>query len=99
MLLTEALSMLGEKRRQQILERVGQLLAGIDPEVHLLEVVLDSTREQLAFVMQKGEWPIVLGMNYLEYVSHRDEELRSRLEEGLKKRLAAARQRQAREEE
>ncbi len=91
--------MLSEERRQKILERVGGLLAGIDPEVHLLDVLLDSTREQLALVMQKGEWPIVLGMDYLDYVSHRDEELRSRLEVGLKKRLEAARERQAREQD
>ena len=91
--------MLGEERRQKILERVGGLLAAIDPEVHLLDVVLDSTRQQLAFVMQKGAWPIVLGMNWLDYVSHRDEELRTRLAEGLKKRLEAARERQAREQE
>ncbi len=91
--------MLGEERRQRILDRVSGLLAKIDPEVHLLEVLLDSTRQQLAFVMQKGEWPIVLGMNWLDYVSHGDEELRSRLADGLKKRLEAARQRQAREED
>ena len=91
--------MLSEERKQKILERVGGLLTGIDPEVHLLDVLLDSTREQLALVMQKGEWPIVLGMDYLEYVSHRDEELRSRLEAGLNKRLEAARERQAREQE
>lgn len=91
--------MLGEERRQRILERVGGLLAGIDPEVHLLDVLLDSTREQLAFVMQKGEWPLVLGMNYLDYVSHRDEELCRLLEAGLNKRLEAARERQAREQD
>ncbi|MBI3670948.1 MAG: hypothetical protein HY237_14350 [Acidobacteria bacterium] len=91
--------MLGEERRQRILERVGGLLAGIDHEVHLLDVLLDSTREQLAFVMQKGEWPLVLGMNYLDYVSHRDEELCRLLEAGLNKRLEAARERQAREQD
>ena len=91
--------MLGEERRQKILDRVGGLLAGIDPEVHLIDVVLDSTRQQLAFVMQRDEWPIVLGMSWLDYVSHRDEELRTRLADGLKKRLEAARYRQAREED
>lgn len=91
--------MLGEERKQNLLQRVGGLLAGIDPEVHLLDVLLDSTREQLAFIMQKGEWPIVLGMSYLDYVSHRDEELCHRLEAGLKRRLEVARERQAREQE
>jgi hypothetical protein len=91
--------MLGEDRRNKILQRVGPLLHDIDPDVHLHEVVLDSTRQQLAFVMQKGEWPIVIGMNWLEYVSHRDEELKERLAESLKTRLETARQRQEREEE
>ncbi len=91
--------MLSEERRQKILSRVSALLAGIDPEVRLLDVFPDSTRQQLAFVMQKGEWPIVLGINWLDYVSHRDEELRTRLADGLKKRLEVARERQARAEE
>jgi hypothetical protein len=96
---THTLNMLGEERRQKIFDRVKGLLLQIDPEVSLIDVFLDSTRQQLAFVMQKHEWPILLGMNWLDYVSHRDEELRIRLEEGLKKRLEAARQRQARAEE
>lgn len=91
--------MLGEERRKQILTRVEKLLAELDPEVRLLEVLLDSTRQQLAFVMQKGEWPIVLGMNWLDYVSHRDDELKRRLDEGVKARLALAQERQQREEE
>lgn len=89
--------MLGEERRNKILERVRALLHAIDPEVRLHEVLLDSTRQQLAFVMQKGEWPIVIGMNWLDYVSHRDEELKQRLADGLARRLQAARQRLARE--
>jgi hypothetical protein len=85
--------MLSEDRRTKVLERVGRLIQEVDPAVHLHEVLLDSTRQQLAFVMQKGEWPIVLGMNYLDYVSLRDEELRSRLSSGLQQRLAAVQQR------
>ena len=90
--------MLGEDRRNKILQRVAGLLRQVDPEVRLHEVLLDSTRQQLAFVMQKGEWPIVIGMNWLEYVSHRDEELKERLAQSLKLRMEKARQRQEREE-
>ena len=89
--------MLGEETRQKILRRVRGLLASIDPGVQLVDVILDSTRQQLAFVMQKGEWPLVVGMTWLDYASHRDEELKSRLEQGLKQRLEAARERQASE--
>jgi hypothetical protein len=91
--------MIGEDRRRQIMTRVTPLLQAIDPEVQLLEVLLDSTRQQLAFVMQKGEWPVVVGMNWLDYVSHRDEELQARLQEGIAQRLQVVQQRQAREEE
>lgn len=90
--------MLSEERRKQILERVGRLLQQIDTEVHLHEVMLDSTRKQLAIFMQKGEWPVVVGMNYLDYVSLRDDDLMAHLQDGLRKRLEGAMQRQAREE-
>ena len=91
--------MLGEERRTKILERVAPLLRQIDPEVRLHDVLLDSTRQQLAFVMQKGELPIVLGMNWLEYVSHRDEDLKNRLAEGLAQRVQAAKRREQEEGE
>ena len=91
--------MLSEETRRKILARVDSLLASIDPQVHLVDVFLDSTRTQLAFVLQKGEWPIIVGMSWLDYVSHRDEALRSRLEVGLRKRLEVAREREAREAE
>lgn len=82
--------MLSEERRAKILDRIGRLLKEVDGEVHLHEVLLDSTRQQLAFVMQKGEWPIVLGMNYLDYVSFRDDDLKTRIASGLRERLVAA---------
>jgi len=85
--------MLSEERRAKMLDRVGRLLKEVDGDVHLHEVLLDSTRQQLAFVMQKGEWPIVLGMNYLDYVSFRDDDLKARLVSGLRERLEAAQRR------
>jgi len=87
--------MLGEETKQKIVRRVQGLLSAIDPDVHLLDVILDSTRQQLAFVMQKGEWPIVVGMGWLDYVSHRDEDLKNRLGQGLHLRLEVARTRPA----
>lgn len=91
--------MLNDETRHRILERVGALLARIDSDVHLLDVLLDSTRTQLAFMLQKGEWPIVLGMDWLDYVSRKDEDLLVRLREGLTERLAVAQKREAREGE
>ncbi|MCL6566445.1 MAG: hypothetical protein K6U09_08485 [Acidobacteriia bacterium] len=90
--------MLSEERREKILRRVEPLLRAVDPDVRLIDVILDSTREQLAFVMQKGEWPIVVGLNWLDYVSHRDDELREQLAAGLARRLEKARSKPAEEE-
>lgn len=89
--------MLSKDRRNKILGRVRPLLHQIDPDVRLHEVFVDSTRQQLAFALQKGEQPIVIGMNWLDYVSHRDEELKQRLAEALARRLDAARRREAEE--
>ncbi len=86
--------MLSEDRRQKVLDRVGRLMKEVDAEARLNEVLLDSTRQQLAFVLQKGEWPVVIGMNYLDYVSLRDDDLKARLAAAFQQRLAAARRRE-----
>jgi hypothetical protein len=91
--------MLGEERRTKTLERIRRLVAEIDPELHLHEVILDSTRRELAFVMQKGDQPFVIGMDWLDYVSRHDDELKQRIDESLKARAAAVEQRKRREEE
>ena len=91
--------MLGEERRNKILERVRPLLAEIDGEIRLLDVLLDSTRQQLVFVMQKGAWPVLVGMNWLDYVSQRDAELKAQLAAGIARREEISQKRQAEEAE
>ncbi|MGH9795320.1 MAG: hypothetical protein ACRD5G_11140 [Candidatus Acidiferrales bacterium] len=86
--------MLSEDRRQKVLDRVGRLMKEVDADARVNEVLLDSTRQQLAFVLQKGEWPIVIGMNYLDYVSLRDDDLKASLAAAFQQRLAAARRRE-----
>jgi len=90
--------MLRDETRDKIQARVRGLLHGLDAEAHLLDVILDSTRQQLAFIIQKGELPLVLGMNWLDYVSRRDAELSELLKKGLEERVAAAQRRAEREE-
>ncbi len=87
--------MFTQDRRKQIIERVAPLLRAVDPDARLHEALLDSTRTQLVLFLQKGEWPIVIGMDYLDFVSLKDPELRLRLEEGLRARLVAAERRLA----
>ncbi len=90
--------MLSEARRQSILERATGLLAQIDEEVQLHDVILDATRQQLVLVMQKNDMPVLMGLSYLDYVSHRDEDFKKFLREGLAKREAAARKREEEDE-
>lgn len=89
--------MLRDETRKRIIERVSGLFARIDPEVHVIDAVLDSTRTQLAFMLQKGDWPVVLGMEWLDFVSRRDDDLLAPLSERLKERLEAAQKPPARE--
>lgn len=89
--------MLSEERRKSILDRVGGLLRQLDPDVFLHDALLDSTRQQLVFVMQKNDLPLLVAMRYLDYVSHPDEELRQLLKDGLAQRVEAARRREAEE--
>jgi len=86
--------MLSEERKASIMERLRRLLAQVDAEVHLHDALIDSTRQQLVIVMQKNEMPILLGLSYLDYVSHGDDELRTLLQEGLRQRAEAARRRE-----
>ncbi len=68
--------------------RVAGLLRDLDPAITLLDALLDSTRQQLVLVMQKGEYPLLLGMSYLDYASRRDDDLKAKLKEGLAQREA-----------
>lgn len=89
--------MLSEERRKSILDRVNGLLRQLDPEVFLHDALLDSTRQQLVFVMQKSDLPLLVAMPYLDYVSHPDDDLRRLLKEGLAKRVDAAQRREKEE--
>ena len=89
--------MLSEERKQSILGRVGGLLQQIDSQVQLHDALLDSTRQQLVLVMQRSDMPVLIGMSYIDYASHRDDELSRLLREGLERRLEAARRRETEE--
>lgn len=90
--------MLSKETERKIVARVTPLLCAIDPDLKLHRVILDSTRQQLAFIAQKGDQPFVLGLSWLDYVSHRDEELKKRLAFLYSERIEATRVREAREE-
>jgi hypothetical protein len=67
------------ERKRGIRKRLEPLLAALDPEIHYIETFLDSSRENLAVVVQKDDRPALLRLDYIRYISMPDSELRDSL--------------------
>ncbi len=78
---------LSEERKQNIRNRIEPLLAEFDPQLNLVEILVESTREFLGFVVQQGERPMVLRIEWIRYSGARTEELREILFRQLRERL------------
>ena len=74
---------LSPERKQNIRHRIEPILQEINPELKLVEILLDSTRQNLAFVVQSGEHPRILRVDYLLYVRMTENELRDSLRQQL----------------
>lgn len=74
---------LSPERKQNIRNRVEPLLRQFEPGLTLVEILLDSTRQHLAFVVQVGERPIILHVDWLLYVRMTDGELLALLQQQL----------------
>lgn len=71
------------ERRRSIRRRLEPLLAGLDPEIHFIQVIVDSKRENLGVVVQKADRPAMLRLDYVSYISIPDDELRATLAQQL----------------
>ena len=78
--------MLSPERKHNIRQRVEPIIRKLDPALRLIEILLDSTRQYLAFVVQREEQPIILRIEWLLYVRMTDAEL----QDSLKQQLTAA---------
>lgn len=72
------------ERKRGIRKRLEPLLGALDPEIHYIEVFLDSRRENLAVVVQKDDCPALLRLDYIRYISMPDSELRDTLAQQLR---------------
>lgn len=70
---------LSPERKRSLRRRIEPLLAEVDSEIQLLELLLDSTKQHLGIVVQKDDQPAVLRLDWLRYVSMPDAELRDTL--------------------
>ncbi len=77
---------LGLQAREHIRSRVEPVLRQLDPEIELIEILIDSARQQLGFVLQKDDRPIVLGMDWLTFVAITEPELKQNLASQLEGR-------------
>lgn len=71
------------ERKQSIRRRLEPLLTALDPELKFIEVILDSSRENLGVVAQKDDRPAMLRLDFVRYVSMSEAELRATLREQL----------------
>lgn len=71
------------ERRRSIRRRLEPLLAELDPEIHFIQVIVDSKRENLGVVVQKADQPAMLRLDYVSYISIPDDELRASLVQQL----------------
>jgi len=64
------------ERKRAIRRRLEPLLAEIDPGLKFIQVILDSSRENLGVILQKDDQPAMLRLDFIRYISMPDTELR-----------------------
>lgn len=78
---------LGSEAGQKIRGRVEPLLTELDADLALLEVLLDSTRRYLGLVVQKGDRPMILKLEWINYITLKDAELKENLAKQLREKI------------
>jgi hypothetical protein len=69
--------------------RVTPMLKSYHPDMELVTIFAESSREYLAVVAQLEDRPIVLKFGWIEFISHTDGELQEELAAQLNHKMAA----------
>lgn len=64
------------ERKRSIRRRLEPILAQLDPQIEFIQVILDSSRENLGVVVQKEDEPAMLRLDFIHFISMPDSELR-----------------------
>lgn len=64
------------ERKRSIRRRLEPLLAQLDPEIEFIQVILDSSRQNLGIIVQKRDRPAMLRFDFIRYISMPDSEVR-----------------------
>jgi hypothetical protein len=72
------------ERKRSIRRRLEPLLAQLDPEIEFIQVILDSSRQNLGIIVQKGNRPAMLRFEFILYISMPDSEVRETIARQLR---------------
>ena len=76
------------ERMAKMRARVTPMLQKINPELHLITIFADSSREYLGVVAQIDDRPIVLKFGWIDFISRPDDDLQAELQSQLERKLA-----------
>ena len=76
------------ERMAKMRARVTPMLQKINPELHLITIFADSSREHLGVVAQIEDRPIVLKFGWIDFISRPDDDLQAELQSQLERKLA-----------
>lgn len=79
--------LLSAERRTRIRQRLEPILKEYDPELQFISVFVDSTREFLGVVVQRGERPILLKFRWVDFISNPDSSLHEEVFAQLQQKL------------
>ncbi|MFQ5724020.1 MAG: hypothetical protein ACE5G6_05965 [Terriglobia bacterium] len=74
------------ERKLSIRRRLEPLLAGLDPKLKFVQVIIDSERKNLGIVVQKNDRPAILRLDFVRYISMPEAELRATLRDQLQRK-------------
>jgi hypothetical protein len=77
------------ERMQKMRARLAPMLRKFNPELQLITVFADSSREYLGVVAQLEDRPLVLKFGWIEFISCSNEDLQAELNAQLLQKLTA----------
>ena len=77
------------ERMAKMRERLAPMLKKFNPELQLITVFADSSREHLGVVAQLEDRPLVLKFGWIEFISRPDHDLQAEINAQLLQKLAS----------
>jgi len=77
------------ERMSKMRDRLAPMLRKFNPELQLITVFADSSRETLGVVAQLEDRPLVLKFGWIDFISRSDQDLQAELNAQLLRKLTA----------